>query len=123
MTRILTALEEGHNNILYGVRYLTRELNHMGENKWPNATARQKAAIMGGFFFLRFVTPIVVTPDGNNVTTLKVQKMQRRNLTLIAKVLQNLSNGILFGASGSGKEGFLKSLNPFIKEKFAVMDR
>ncbi|GMH92834.1 hypothetical protein TL16_g12464 [Triparma laevis f. inornata] len=123
VTRILTALEEGHDNILYGVRYLTRELNHMGENKWPNATARQKAAIMGGFFFLRFVTPIVVTPDGNNVTTLKVQKMQRRNLTLIAKVLQNLSNGILFGASGSGKEGFLKSLNPFIKEKFAVMDR
>ncbi|GMI06222.1 hypothetical protein TrVE_jg10107 [Triparma verrucosa] len=123
VNRILTALEEGHENILYGVRYLTRELNELGEKKWHNATARQKAAIMGGFFFLRFVTPIVVTPDGNNVTSMKVQKMQRRNLTLIAKVLQNLSNGILFGASGSGKEGFLKSLNPFIEEKFAVMDR
>ena len=78
---------------------------------------------MGGFFFLRFVTPIVVTPDGNNVTSIKVGKMQRRNLTLIAKVLQNLSNGILFGNTGSGKEAFFKSLNPFIEENFAVMDR
>jgi len=121
--RILSALEGGCDSILYGVRYLTRELNQLCESKWPKATKRQKAAIMGGFFFLRFVTPMVVTPDGNNVTGMKVGKMQRRNLTLIAKVLQNLSNGILFGNTGSGKEAFFKSLNPFIEEKFAVMDR
>lgn len=118
VNKILSALESNFGNILYGVRFLTRALNELGGKKWPESTNRQQGAVMGGFFFLRFITPIIVTPDGNNVTTKKVRKMQRTNLTLIAKVLQNLSNGVLFGA----KEAFLKPLNPFLEESWPRID-
>ena len=119
VSRILMALEAKFDKIMYGIRYLTRELRHLARAKWPGITTRQEGAIMGGVFFLRFITPIIVTPDGNNIVTSKVGKVQRRNLTLIAKVLQNLSNGVLFGA----KEEFFSSMNEFVGENFSRMDR
>ena len=73
---------------------------------------------MGGFFFLRFINPIVVTPDGHNVTSKKFGKVPRRNLTLIAKVLQNLSNGVAFGA----KEAFFTPLNSFLENNAARLE-
>ncbi|GMH74051.1 hypothetical protein TrRE_jg6808 [Triparma retinervis] len=118
VNKIISALESSFGNILYGVRFLTKALNEIGKGRWPDSTQRQQGAVMGGFFFLRFITPIIVTPDGNNVTTKKIKKMQRTNLTLIAKVLQNLSNGVKFGA----KEAFLKPLNPFLDEAWPRID-
>lgn len=118
VNKIISALENNFENILYGVRFLTKALNEIGKSRWPDSTQRQQGAVMGGFFFLRFITPIIVTPDGNNITTKKIKKMQRTNLTLIAKVLQNLSNGVMFGA----KEAFLKPLNPFLEESWPRID-
>eukprot|EP00520_Triparma_pacifica_P017550 CAMPEP_0118656048 /NCGR_PEP_ID=MMETSP0785-20121206/13275_1 /TAXON_ID=91992 /ORGANISM="Bolidomonas pacifica, Strain CCMP 1866" /LENGTH=1100 /DNA_ID=CAMNT_0006548869 /DNA_START=102 /DNA_END=3401 /DNA_ORIENTATION=+ len=120
VNKILSALEKNFGNILYGVRFVTRALKDLGRKKWPDSTKRQQGAVMGGFFFLRFITPIVVTPDGNNITTKKLKKTQRTNLTLVAKVLQNLSNGVLFGVNG--KEEFLKPLNPFLEELWPRID-
>ena len=119
VSRILMELEGKHDKIMYGIRYLTREVRQLAKEKWPDLTVRQEAAIMGGVFFLRFVTPIIVTPDGNNIVTQKVSKVARKNLTLIAKVMQNLSNGVLFGA----KEVHLADLNDFVGDNFARMDR
>jgi Ras GTPase-activating-like protein IQGAP2/3 len=81
-------------------------------------TPAQVVSIMGGFFFLRFINPIVVTPDGHNVTSKKFGKVPRRNLTLIAKVLQNLSNGVAFGA----KEAFFTPLNSFLENNAARLE-
>jgi len=106
-------------NDRYGIRYLTREVKNLAKKKWPSMTPRQEGAMMGGVFFLRFITPIIVTPDGNNVVTKKVGKVARKNLTLIAKVLQNLSNGVLFGS----KEVYFTDLNGFVEENFVRMDR
>ena len=75
VSRVLMELESKHDKIMYGIRYLTREVRHLATQKWPNMTKRQEGAIMGGVFFLRFVTPIIVTPDGNNVVTAKVGKV------------------------------------------------
>lgn len=59
-----------------------------------------------------------MAPDANNITSTKVGKVQRRNLTLIAKVVQNLSNGMLFGA----KERFMTPLNSFLEKSWARVD-
>ena len=92
-------------------RYLTLQLKVMAKEKWPEITDSQTNAIMGGFFFLRFLNPIIVTPDGHNITSKKCGKVPRRNLTLVAKVLQNLSNGVVFGA----KEAFFTPVNSYIE--------
>jgi len=68
---------------------------------------------MGGYIYLRFFNPVIVTPDAINFISIKPNRIMRRNLILMAKVLQNLSNGILFG----DKEVFMKVLNKYIEER------
>jgi Ras GTPase-activating-like protein IQGAP2/3 len=117
--RILKALEKDFAQLLYGIRYITLQLKTMAKERWPDITNNQTNAIMGGFFFLRFINPIIVTPDGSNVTSKKtISKVARRNLTLIAKVLQNLSNGVVFGA----KEAFFTPVNAYIEGNTQRLD-
>jgi hypothetical protein len=61
------------------------------KDKFPQS----KHSIVGGFLFLRFICPVLVSPEGLNIENLS--KESRRTLVLISKILQNLANGIDFG--------------------------
>ena len=110
--RLIDALSEGVPNVLYGVRWLCSQLDTMARERFQDATEAQIASIIGGLFFLRFVNPIIVAPDGNSIVSAKPSKTARRNLMLVAKVMQNLSNGIAFGS----KEEYMQDFNPFLEE-------
>eukprot|EP01132_Coremiostelium_polycephalum_P004510 gene4510-5624_t len=67
---------------------------------------------VGGFIFLRFFCPCILSPDTNGVTDSASLTMEaRRALILVSKVLQNVANCILFGA----KEPYMKDMNPFLE--------
>ena len=46
------------------------------------------ATLVGGFLYLRYINPSIVTPDAFNLISHKLLAIPRRNLILIAKVLQ-----------------------------------
>eukprot|EP01132_Coremiostelium_polycephalum_P001368 gene1368-1726_t len=76
------------------------------------------APLVGGFIMLRFFSPAIVTPEYSKLLPSDIvpTKKAKRNLVLLAKVLQNASNGVLFG----GKEEFMTCMNQFVlsnKEK------
>jgi len=52
--------------------------------------------IIGGFFFLRFLCPVLISPEGSNIFTRKISAESRRTLVLITKIVQNMSNRVLF---------------------------
>jgi len=69
-------------------------------------------ALVGGFLLLRYFNPAILSPDqygllpeGKSIST-----TVRRNLVLVSKILQNLSNGLEFGK----KEQYMMVVNPFI---------
>ncbi|KYQ92202.1 Ras GTPase activation domain-containing protein [Tieghemostelium lacteum] len=68
--------------------------------------------LVGGFIMLRFFSPAIVTPEYSKLISSDIvpTNRSRRNLVLLAKVLQNASNGVLFG----GKEEFMTCMNDFI---------
>ncbi|CDO69579.1 hypothetical protein BN946_scf184759.g19 [Trametes cinnabarina] len=80
---------------------------------WPEA----KFAALGAFIFLRFISPAIVTPETvdvpvpNDVTV-------RRALMVIAKIIQNLANNMLFG-----KEAHMVILNDFLKENIVTVTK
>jgi len=76
-------------------------------DRFPNA--RRK--VVGGFFFLRLICPAVVSPEGFGVVD-KVDDTTRRSLILISKIMQTLSNGVMFGV----KEAYMKPMNQFITQ-------
>ncbi|OLL22701.1 Neurofibromin [Neolecta irregularis DAH-3] len=73
---------------------------------------RSATKAVGGFVFLRFICPAIVSPDSEELTKLTIGKENRRGLMLIAKVIQNLANDMLFGA----KESYMEVLNDFLQE-------
>lgn len=102
----------------------------MKQRKYPEATDYAICSLIGGFFFLRFINPAIVTPQAYMlIDSLPANaKHPRRTLTLvsrskwfvseviraepgpqIAKMLQNLANKPSYA-----KEAYMMSLNPFV---------
>jgi len=109
---IIGKLREAVPQMLYGVRWICRELNRMARERFRDATEKEWTAIVGGFLILRFANTMIIAPDATNVVSVKPSKLARRNLTLVAKVLQSLTNGVAFGT----KEPFMEPLNDFMDE-------
>jgi hypothetical protein len=72
---------------------------------------------VGGFYFLRFICPALVAPAAYGLVKSDLAPENQRTLILISKVLQNLSNHILFGE----KEPFMMFMNPFINKNSRKM--
>jgi hypothetical protein len=72
---------------------------------------------VGGFYFLRFICPALVAPAAYGLVKSDLAPENQRTLVLISKVLQNLSNHILFGE----KEPFMMFMNPFINKNSRKM--
>jgi ankyrin repeat protein len=68
--------------------------------------------LVGGFVMLRIFNPSLLTPEAYGLLPngLVPSAAARRNLTLVTKLLQNLSNNVEFGS----KEQFMVPMNVFI---------
>ncbi|KAM0278007.1 hypothetical protein ACHAO9_012333, partial [Fusarium lateritium] len=76
--------------------------------RFPDA----KYTAVGAFIFLRFFCPAIVAPEVEGLVATAPSKEMRRGLLLIAKVIQNLANNVLFGA----KEPYMFPLNDFLTQ-------
>lgn len=84
------------------------------QRKYPEVTDFALCPLIGGFFFLRFINPAIVTPQAYMLVDGVPAKHPRRTLTLIAKMLQNLANKPSYS-----KEAYMLSLNPFVEQNKA----
>ena len=103
----------------YGIRWICQQIRRLVRERFASATREQVCSLIGGFFLLRFVNPAVVTPQAFLLVEQKLSPSTRRNLTLLAKVLQNLANNVRFGGM---KEAFMQPLNGFLDRSAARMN-
>ncbi|KAM4066974.1 GTPase-activator protein for ras-like GTPase domain-containing protein [Hirsutella rhossiliensis] len=82
-------------------------------SRFPNA----KYTAVGAFVFLRFICPAIVAPESEGLVSSAPTKGMRRGLLLIAKIIQNLANNVLFGA----KEPYMFPLNPFLVQNIHLV--
>lgn len=75
--------------------------------------------LVGGWFFLRAIIPALVSPGGNTKksSAKNITPRNRRNLILIGKVLQSISNEATFG----DKESYLKILQPCASKSYITL--
>jgi hypothetical protein len=85
------------------------------QTKFPNSVN----TAVGGFFFLRFLTPAVVSPEGFGVHPQEepISIDSRRPLILISKTLQQISNEMFFS------EDHMQSLNTFITDNIPIFQQ
>jgi len=113
--RFIEAFVSSRAEVPAAVRFVLGSLKIMVEQKFPDSAYKA----VGGFWFLRFACPAIFSPDGFNLVPEPPSKDERRALTLISKVLQNISNGVMFGK----KEPFMESANDFVSEQIPVISQ
>ncbi|KAF3925492.1 Neurofibromin [Arthrobotrys entomopaga] len=94
------------NQVPSSFRYICHTITTSVTTRFPEA----KFTAVGAFIFLRFFCPAIVAPDSEGLVKSIPKRGMRRGLLLIAKVVQNLANNVLFGA----KEPYMIPLNDFL---------
>ncbi|KAL2265612.1 hypothetical protein VTJ83DRAFT_6712 [Remersonia thermophila] len=89
-----------------------RKICHMISTSVVGKFPESKYTAVGAFIFLRFFCPAIVAPEVEGLVSIPPSKEARRSLLLIAKVIQNLANNVLFGA----KEHYMFPLVRFLTE-------
>jgi Ras GTPase-activating-like protein IQGAP2/3 len=106
LNTIIEALEE----VPYGIRWICKQIRNLSRRKYPDAQDQAICTLIGGFFFLRFINPAVVTPKSYMLIERVPEEKPKRTLTYIAKMLQNLANKPSYA-----KEPYMVKLQPFIQ--------
>ncbi|KAJ3049530.1 glyceraldehyde-3-phosphate dehydrogenase 1 [Rhizophlyctis rosea] len=114
----LTTITASLDQVPYGIRWICKQIRSLTKRKYPEATEFNICSLIGGFFFLRFINPAIVTPNAYMLVDSNPQPRPRRTLTLVAKLLQNLANKPTYS-----KEKFMMSLNPFVEQNKARINR
>ena len=88
----LETIIDGIEQVPYGIRWICKQIRSLSRRKYPDAQDHTICTLIGGFFFLRFLNPAIVTPKSYMLVEGTPEEHPRRILTLIAKMLQNLAN-------------------------------
>ncbi|KAI0195275.1 GTPase-activator protein for ras-like GTPase [Xylaria flabelliformis] len=107
----LATIIDGLHEAPYGIRWICKQIRSLTKRKYPEANDQVICTLIGGFFFLRFINPAIVTPKSYMLIDGIPAERPRRTLTLIAKMLQNLANKPSYA-----KEPYMAKLSPFIQQ-------
>ncbi|EMC95963.1 hypothetical protein BAUCODRAFT_510246 [Baudoinia panamericana UAMH 10762] len=95
----------------YGIRWICKQIRSLTRRKYPDAQEQTVCTLIGGFFFLRFINPAIVTPRSYMLIEQTPADNPKRTLTYVAKMLQNLANKAAYA-----KEPYMVKLQPFIHQ-------
>ncbi|OLL24295.1 GTPase-activating protein [Neolecta irregularis DAH-3] len=102
----------------YGIRWICKQIRSLTRRKYPEGSELAVCSLIGGFFFLRFINPAIVTPHAYMLVDGVPRDSPRRTLTLVAKMLQNLANKPSYA-----KEPYMTNLSPFIDSNKARINK
>ena len=60
--QILRRLKETIQDVPYGIRWLCKAIRALVLEKFPDVTLERMNSLIGGFFLLRYINPIIVSP-------------------------------------------------------------
>ena len=65
--QILQRLRDTIQDVPYGIRWLCKAIRALVQEKFPDVTVERMNSLIGGFFLLRYLNPIIVTPHSKSV--------------------------------------------------------
>lgn len=107
----LDTIIRGLDEIPYGIRWICKQIRSLSRRKYPDAQDATICTLIGGFFFLRFINPAIISPTSYMLIDAAPADSPKRTLTYVAKMLQNLAN-----KPTASKETYMQNLNDFIVE-------
>lgn len=107
----LDTIIRGLDEVPYGIRWICKQIRSLSRRKYPDAQDSTICTLIGGFFFLRFINPAIISPISYMLIDSAPEDCPKRTLTYVAKMLQNLAN-----KPSASKESYMQALQPFLEE-------
>lgn len=79
----LTTIIQSLDQVPYGIRWICKQIRSLTKRKYPDATEHAISSLIGGFFFLRFLNPAIVTPQAYMLVDRIPGSNSRTTLTLV----------------------------------------
>lgn len=118
VSMFLWRVTTSEDQIPFGIRFISKQIQILARRKYPDASYARICSIIGGFFFLRFINPAVVCPQASLISDREMSDKARRNLVLIAKILQTLSNN-----QNTAKESYMQPFDKYIEDNQDAVNR
>lgn len=80
---LLSTIINSLDQVPYGIRWICKQIRSLTKRKYPDATDHAISSLIGGFFFLRFVNPAIVTPQAYMLVDGIPGNNSRTTLTLV----------------------------------------
>ncbi|KAJ2909856.1 RasGAP protein [Coemansia aciculifera] len=116
--RFLDTIIAHRDDTPYGIRWICKQIRSLTKRRYPDAPESAVCSLIGGFFFLRYINPAIVTPQAHMLIENAPTVNPRRVLTLVAKLLQNLANKPTYS-----KEKYMEDLSPFVEDNRGRINR
>ncbi|KAJ2814111.1 RasGAP protein [Coemansia furcata] len=116
--RFLDTIIAHRDDTPYGIRWICKQIRSLTKRRYPDAPESAVCSLIGGFFFLRYINPAIVTPQAHMLIESAPTLHPRRVLTLVAKLLQNLANKPTYS-----KEKYMEDLSPFVEDNRGRINR
>ncbi|KAJ6231165.1 gtpase-activating protein [Anaeramoeba flamelloides] len=96
------------------IRMICKKIKSLTLQFYPETSEDRLYAMIGGFFFLRFINPSFISPNKYGIIEGKLSKIQRKTFTECAKIFQFFSN---MGYAENQDSLFFKIDSKFVDRK------
>lgn len=80
----LTTIIDGLEETPYGIRWICKQIRSLSKRKYPDAQDHTICTLIGGFFFLRFINPAIVTPRSYMLIDSAPDENPKKTLTYVS---------------------------------------
>ena len=122
VSNFITVITENVNKIPYGLRYITMLMRESLIRQFPRINEDELVKVLSNLIYYRYINPIIVNPESYGLIDLDPTKVtgqlsveQRKNLSSVSRVLQNISNRKIVHDDNP-----LFEFNEFILEKYEI---
>ena len=122
VSNFITVITENVNKIPYGLRYITMLMRESLLRQFPDINEDELVKVLSNLIYYRYINPIIVNPESYGLIDMDPTKVtgqlsveQRKNLSSVSRVLQNISNRKIVH-----EENPLFEFNQFILEKYEI---
>ena len=115
--QFLLALEGLLHKMPYGIRFVCQQMFESLIQRFPREPQRHLLLVVGHWLWKFYLQPALTTPESMGVVEKQLTPLQKRNLGEVAKVVNQVASGRLFG----GENIYLQPLNAYVGDAIERM--
>ena len=106
----MLTIERNVSKIPFGIRYISRQIYQALKERFPQTSEENALKVMANFIYYRYLNSAIKAPESWGVVESVPNTKQRKNLSMVSKMLSHIAGGKVFG---EGDEIF-QSLNDYV---------